>query len=203
MKARFFQPMGLGLLLAVGTVCGPLACSHRGDAPAEAQAAKPAAPPVVATPPAASPAAKEPAAPEKTGEPKGMTDAQRTAVAGFYKQIEAGKAKEALQAIEAMQREVEGPEAAEIFYVRGLAQAALGDTKGADQSYMTAYSVVRYGRNEAARRLLGRVTGKLNLPDEARAAWDDVLKEVPGDPEATAALAKLKPVAKTKPKQKK
>lgn len=120
-----------------------------------------------------------------------MTEEQKKELAEIRAQLDGGAAQESLQKIEALQSAVEGPDAAEVFYLRGVAQAALGAKSDAEQSFMTAYSIVRFGRNADARRLLGKTAEQLGQKDEALAAYRDVLAEVPDDAEATAALKRL------------
>ena len=121
-----------------------------------------------------------------------LSDTQQASLAQIQQQIDGGQAQEALAALDTLQHEVEGPGAAQVFYARGLAQEALGQGDDAQQSFMTAYSIVRFGRDTAARRLLGKAAEKVGQKDEAVGAYEAILQAEPGDAEATAALARLR-----------
>ena len=121
-----------------------------------------------------------------------LSDPQQAQLSQIQQQIQGGQAQEALAALDTLQHQVEGPGAAAVFYARGLAQDALGQPGDAQQSYMTAYSIVRFGRDAAARRLLGQAAEKVGQKDEAISAWEAVLQAAPGYAEATQALGRLK-----------
>ncbi|MDY0061792.1 MAG: tetratricopeptide repeat protein [Myxococcota bacterium] len=95
--------------------------------------------------------------------------------------------------IEEVQQRMEGPWATRIFIQKGIVLQALGNARGADQSFMTAYSVLKYGPEDdpELQGILGRACAELGLADEARAAYQRVLAVRPDDEAARAGLARL------------
>ena len=121
-----------------------------------------------------------------------LSDEQKKWLDDTKKFIDNKKWKEALEYIERIQKNMEGPHAAMIMVYRGLADRGLGN-KDATQSFMTALSVVNYAPKTYgyAQFIRAEAARYLGMKPEAKESYNAVLAVDKNNKEAKEGLAAI------------